>query len=215
MPFLFVILLSLLSLCNIAWASDWQLSKTDNKRQIQVYTRSQESSPYDEFYAKTVVAQPIDTVVAVLSDVSAWPQWLARLKLVKVLEKKPNQFWLYSVYKLPYPFVERDAILHTLLMREPKTGVVRVEVEALANYTLSLPIEVKRVRMTNLQSTWRLTPLAKGGTLIELSGRGEPEGLMPALIFNYNLADEPQQTLRLLRQMLLRPQYQTGLKKPS
>ena len=30
---------------------------------------------------------------------------------------------------------------------------------------------------------------------------------MPSLIFNYNLADEAQQTVRLLRQMLIRPQY--------
>ena len=52
-----------------------------------------------------------------------------------------------------------------------------------------------------------MAPLPTGGTKIELTGRGEPGGYMPSLIFNYNLADEAQQTVRLLRQMLIRPQY--------
>ena len=62
-----------------------------------------------------------------------------------------------------------------------------------------------------MSSTWRLTPLPTGGTKIELTGRGEPGGYMPSLIFNYNLADEAQQTLRLLRKMLIRPQYAPNL----
>ncbi len=64
------------------------------------------------------------------------------------------------------------------------------------------------MRLTNFKSTWQLSPLAKSGTKVELWGSGDPEGFVPALIFNYNLPDEPLQSLRQLRKMLLRDKYQ-------
>jgi ribosome-associated toxin RatA of RatAB toxin-antitoxin module len=190
-----------------AWAEDWELARQDKQRNIQVYTRAQENSPYNEFHAQTVVSQPINTVVAVLADINAWPQWVARIKEVSVLKKQDGQSWVYVVYKLPYPFVERDTVLYARLAKNPQTSEVTINGYALSGYSIPKKSPVKRVRLNNISSTWRLTPLASGGTKIELSGRGEPGGYMPSLIFNYNLPDEPQQTLRLLRKMLLRPQY--------
>lgn len=196
-----------LGLSMMAWAEDWELARQDKQRNIQVYTRAQDNSPYDEFHAQTLVPQPIGTVVAVLTDINAWPQWVARLKEVNVLKKQDDQSWVYVVYKLPYPFIERDTVLHAHLIKDSKTSVVTITGYALSGYVVPTKSLVKRVRLNNISSTWRLTPLAMGGTKIELSGHGEPGGYMPSLIFNYNLPDEPQQTLRLLRKMLLRPQY--------
>lgn len=199
--------LLLLPLSLLASANDWELVRQDTQRNIKVYTRAQNHSSYDEFYAQTVVPQPVATVVAVLSDINAWPQWLARIKEVKLLKKENDRRWLYLVYKLPYPFIERDAILYSYVTTLPKNQGVVIDTMALRSYPLPFVQTSKRVRLTDLNSTWKLTPLPSGGTSIELSGRGEPEGFMPALIFNYNLPDEPQQSLRMLRKMLLRPQY--------
>lgn len=207
MVYLVLMVLSLLMSMQSVAQDAWELAKEDTQRNIQVYVRAQESNPYDEFYAQTIVQQPIEAVIAVLSDISAWPQWLARIKKVQILKKEDSKSWVYVVYKLPYPFVERDTILYARLTKNPKTSVVTIQSNALLNYPLPADIVVKKVRLNNLNSTWRLTPLATGGTKIELTARGEPAGFMPSLIFNYNLADEAQQTLRLLRQMVLRPQY--------
>ena len=111
------------------------------------------------------------------------------------------------IYKLPYPFVERDTVLYARLSKNPKTSIVTIQSNAQANYPIPQDVSVKRVRLNELSSTWQLTPLPTGGTKIELTGRGEPGGYMPSIIFNYNLADEAQQTMRLLRKMLIRPQY--------
>lgn len=206
-----LVLSLLLTLPLLAFANDWELVREDAQRHITVYTRAQHNSIYDEFYAQTVVPQSLETVVAVLSDINAWPQWLARIKEVKLLKKADKQRWLYLVYKLPYPFSERDAVLYTQLQRQPTE--VTIHASSLPNYALPFVVAKKRVRLNQLNSTWKLTPLPTGGTKIELSGRGEPEGFMPALLFNYNLPDEPQQSLRMLRKMLLRPQYATKAEK--
>lgn len=187
--------------------NEWELAKEDTQRNIQVYLRPQLTNPYNEFYAQTIVPQPIETVLAVLADIGAWPQWIARIKKVQVLKKQDNQSWVYVIYKLPYPFVERDTVLYARLSKNPKTSIVTIQSNAQANYPIPQDVSVKRVRLNELSSTWQLTPLPTGGTKIELTGRVEPGGYMPSLIFNYNLADEAQQTVRLLRQMLIRPQY--------
>lgn len=207
MVYLVLMVLSLLMSMQSFALDNWELAKEDTQRHIQVYVRSQENNQYDEFFTQTTVQQPIATVVAVLSDIHAWPQWLARIKTIQILKKEENQSWVYVVYKLPYPFVERDTILYARLTKNPKTSVVTIQSKALLNYPLPADIVVKKVRLNNLKSTWRLTPTATGGTKIELTARGEPAGFMPSMIFNYNLADEAQQTLRLLRKMVLRPQY--------
>lgn len=206
MPYVVFILCVLFSVVSYA-DNEWELAKEDTQRNIQVYLRPQLTNPYDEFYTQTTVPQPIETVLAVLADIGAWPQWLARIKKVQVLKKQDNQSWVYVIYKLPYPFVERDTVLYARLSKNPKTSIVTIQSNAQANYPIPQDVSVKRVRLNELSSTWRLTPLPTGGTKIELTGRGEPGGYMPSLIFNYNLADEAQQTVRLLRQMLIRPQY--------
>lgn len=185
----------------------WELAREDASRQIRVFTRSQADSDYDEFRSEMLAPQSIDTVVAVLRDIPAWPEWIARIRKVKLLRHDGESNWVYVVYKLPYPFKDRDTVLQSVLQREGKGGVVTIRSQAVR--TLPMPEQdSRRVHLYELQSTWRLTPLPGGGTRIELSGRGQPGGYLPSLIFNYNLADEPQQTLRLLRLMLARPKYQ-------
>jgi ribosome-associated toxin RatA of RatAB toxin-antitoxin module len=206
MRLLCFVILSLLMQLSYA-QTEWQISKEDSQRNIQVFTSSQDDSSYHQFKAVTVVSQNPQTVLAVLSDIPAWPQWLARIKQVKVLKKENNRSWVYVVYKLPYPFVERDMVVYNQV-QTLKTGQIVIKTQALADYSINSEENTKRVRLTNFNSTWQLTPLAKSGTKVELWGSGDPEGFVPALIFNYNLADEPLQSLRQLRKMLLRDKYQ-------
>ena len=203
----YVVLILCVLLNSLAFADEWELARHDNQRQIQVYVSSQNNSSYHQFKAQTIVEQPIGTVLAVLSDINAWPQWLARIKLVNVLKKQKDHSLVYVVYKLPYPFVERDMVLDNRV-QYLNTGAILIKAQAKTNYRLPSDIVAKRIRLTNFSSTWRLTPLATGKTLIELWGQGDPEGFVPALVFNYNLPDEPLQSLKQLRKMVLRPQYQ-------
>jgi hypothetical protein len=187
-------------------ADNWDLVRDDASRKIKVYTRPQAvDNGYDEFRAEMQVPQPLETVVAVLRDVPAWPEWIARIRKVKRLRHDGDSLWVYVIYKLPYPFKERDTVLQSVLRREASGAVV---IRSVAVRNPPLPEQdSRRVHLYDLESTWRLTPLPGGGTRIELSGRGEPGGYMPSLIFNYNLPDEPQQTLRLLRVMAEREKY--------
>lgn len=198
-------LVLVLCLCSTQAAADWQLARQDGERRISVYVQDSKPSDYQQFYAVTRVQTRLSTVVAVLADVAAMPEWIARLRSAKLIKREADRdLWVHTVYRLPYPFKEREALLHSQL-RQRRDGVVEVHTRAERGLLAPAP---QRVRLYELHSTWRLTPEAGGWVKIEMWGSGSPGGYVPPLLFNYNLPDEPAQTLKHLRQMLLREKYQ-------
>ena len=199
--------LSCLLLCALSGfvlAGDWQLERRDNARDISVYTRKNPGTSYNSFYAVTRVNARLASIVAVLSDVPAMPEWLARMKSARLIKREGNNdIWVHSIYKLPYPFIDREGVMRATL-RQNQSGVVEIITRAEKGLVSTNP---KRVRLTTMQSTWRLTPEKNGSVKIEMWGQGDPGGYVPPLLFNYNLPDEPAQTLKLLRQMLTRDKY--------
>lgn len=186
-------------------AGEWRLSRHDAPREIRVYLRDVPGSSYNSFYAITRVQTRLSSVVAVLADVPAMPEWIARLRAVKLIKREADRdVWVHSIYRLPYPFLEREAVLHSTL-RQEKDGVVEITTRPEKGF---IPANPKRVRLLNMSSTWRLTPEKNGYVKIEMWGEGDPGGYVPPVLFNYNLPDEPAQTLKFLRQMLKREKYQ-------
>jgi hypothetical protein len=188
----------------VGHAGQWQLVRNDDTREIRAYLRTVPDSEYKSFYATTRVKASLSSIVAVLSDVPAMPEWIARMRSAQLLRREANrEIWVHGIYKLPYPFLEREAVLHSVLT-QGKKGVIEVTTRAVGGYINNHP---KRVRLMNMYSIWRLTPEKNGIVKIELWGQGDPGGYVPPLLFNYNLPDEPVQILRNLRQMLMREKY--------
>lgn len=198
------LILALSAQLTFAAPEGWQLVRSDTARDIRVYLRDVPGSSYKSFYATTRTKAGLASVVAVLTDVQALPEWIARLKSARLIKREGDQqLWVHSVYGLPYPFLEREAVLHSALSQD-KSGVVEIVTRAERGAIAASP---NRVRLTNMHGVWRLTAETGGTVKIEMWGRGEPGGYMPPLLFNYNLPDEPLQTLRNLRQMLTREKY--------
>jgi hypothetical protein len=89
-------------------------------------------------------------------------------------------------------------------LRQKENGVIEIQSHAVKGLIVNNP---KRVRILNMQSTWRLTPEKTGGVKIELWGQGDPGGYLPAVLFNYNVPSGPALTLKFFRQMLVRDKY--------
>ena len=187
-------------------ADGWTLAREDKARDIRVYVRDMPGSDYQSFYAVTRMAVRIDSVVAVLSDVPAMPEWIVRMVSVRLLRREPDrELWVHAHYRLPYPFLDREAVLHSRLQQDVRSGQVTIVTRSVPG--MIAPGREKRVRLAGVHSTWKITPEPAGRVRIEFWGQGEPGGYVPPLLFNYNLPDEPLQTLRNLRQMLIRDKY--------
>lgn len=198
------ILISVLAAWSLAAfaGDDWRLQQQDPSREIRVYLRKQQERPYDDVYAVTQRDGSVAQIEAILADVTALPEWGARISKASLLKRRSTQAWIHIQYKLPYPLKPRDVVV--LSQRKMQDGVVTIVSRSVSNV---LPTQPGMVRLESVQSTWRLTPLGNDQVKIELWGSAEPGGLIPAVVYNYNLAGDALQTLRQLRRMSLREKY--------
>ncbi|REH40126.1 START domain-containing protein [Paraperlucidibaca baekdonensis] len=187
----------------LVWADDWSLQKVDEQRDIRVYQRAHANSAFDDVYAVTELAGRPSRIEAILTDAVAMPEWIARVSQAKVISRQHHAAILYLRYTLPYPFRARDAVL--LSKREQTATGMIIEAEAISD---KYPVQPGVVRMLGAKSRWQVTALPGNRVKVELWGSGEPGGLIPSVLYNYNLADDAVQTLRQLRRMALREKYQ-------
>lgn len=186
-----------------AQADSWALKKADPTRDIRAYQRPHPGSDFDDVYAVTTLDGRPARIVAILTDASAMPEWVARVAQAKVISRKPNDAIIYLRYALPYPFRPRDAVLRS--RRTNEADAIIIEAEAIVD---TYPMQANVVRMQGAKSRWRVSAVDAQRVKVELWGSGEPGGFIPAVLYNYNLADDAVQTLKQLRRMALREKYQ-------
>lgn len=197
-----LVLLFLLLAVPVQADDGWQLRKEDPARGIRVYLRDQAGGQFQEVYGVTLLPGSVRQVEAVLADIAAMPEWAPRVVRARVLKRQASQAWIHIEYKLPYPFKRREAVV--LSRRSSDDSAVSIHSQAVPGWIRSRP---DHIRLLELQSTWRLSPQPDGQVRVELWGSGEPGGLVPAVLYNYNLADDALQTLRQLRRMAQRDKY--------
>lgn len=204
------ILFSLLLLltCLDTAAAPWRLVRSDPERDIRVFVQGDPAQPYQHFYVQARMQAPLGAVLAVFNDVPAAPEWVARVEQARLLRRQGDQSWIYTVYQLPYPFLARDAVLHTVLSRDA-SGVVTLDSHAVPGLIEARP---RSVRLLDAHSTWKFTPQPGGWLQVELWGEGNPGGYIPSWLYNYSLPDGPVQTLRNLRRMVQRQRYLTPVR---
>lgn len=190
--------LMLLPALALAAPDGWQLRQRDDQRDIRVYLRDRPGSLYDDVYAVTRVQAGRERIEAVLSDVAALPQWAPHVQQARVIKRQPEQALIYMRYRMPYPFKPRDAVVQ--IQRSVQDGVISIRSTAVRGYVRE---DGQSIRLHTLATTWRLTELPDGQVRVELWGSAEPGGLIPAMLYNYNLAPDARQTLRNLRRMVL------------
>lgn len=181
----------------------WRLQRQEPARQIRVYLHDRPDAQYRDVYAVTTLPGTPSGIESVLSDVAAMPEWAARVSESRLIKRQGNLAWIYIQYRLPYPFKPRDVVVRS--ERTQSSGVINIRSQAVRGFVKETP---GKVRLHAVQSSWRLTPQPDGHVKIELWGSAEPGGLVPAVVYNYNLADDALQTLRQLRRMSVRDKYQ-------
>lgn len=195
----------LLLVCSSLWADDgWRLAREDKERDIRVYLKRSAVSTYQDVYSVTTLTGSTLGIEAILNDAAAMNQWATRVNHARIIKREKNQVWMYIQYRLPYPLKPRDVVV--VATRNESNGVVSIDSKAVKG---SWPEQDGWIRLTQVESRWRLTPLQRNRVKVELWGSARPGGLVPSMVYNYNLADDAIQTFRMLRRMAQRPKYQS------
>lgn len=191
-----VMVLSVASGASFAADQAWKLLKSDDG--VEISSRPSTGSSINDIRSATKIKGSLDSVVALLRDYSARPQWDAMCGEIKVLQMGPSSETVYVQTKMPWPLTDRDLVMRVEWKQDPVTGVVTQR--ALGAPDAAPPHE-GRVRMASFTNTWTLTPMDGGIVAVESIAHADPNGPIPPLMINKLSADAPLEAMKKIKAM--------------
>lgn len=181
----------------------WVLARTSEDGAIHIYQR-EHSSGFREFRAVTRVRGTLGGLIALFTDVEDMHEWVYRTREVRRLEViGEREIYAYTVIGMPWPFADRDAVLHIRVDQDPGTRVVTIRIESVDEY---YPHQSRRVRMPVVESTWTVAPVGEGLVEVTFQGYGDPGGNLSSPWFRWFVDltswEAPLSTFQGLRRQL-------------
>src|SRR6185295_1665936 len=147
----FVASLSLL-LASAAAQTDapWLLRDVHEPTGTEVYTRDRPNG-VPEFRAVAHMKARLSALTAALLDVDSMPTWVYRTRSVANIEAvSPTEGYSQVIVGMPWPFDDREAIVHWHLVQDAATGAVTLSGTSAAD---KLPAHPGLVRMPDFESS--------------------------------------------------------------
>ncbi|MCX4024610.1 START domain-containing protein [Endozoicomonas sp. SM1973] len=206
----------LLTLANISRANKWQQVK--NKEGVKVYTRAIPGSEIHEFKGVTTINTSLASLIGVLDDVSACPQWVYQCTQPTLIQSVSfNERFVYQVNDFPFPSKNRDIILHAKLSQSPSTKAITIQLRAAPDFCHNNKKAIckqinksKLIRIKKSKGFYLIEPLTKNKIQITWQHHAEPGGDLPTWLVNNLITDTPFYTLKKLAHIVQKNKYQTA-----
>lgn len=206
----FILMLALLVWSMGARAEDWKLDSTRNG--IVSYTRSVPDKDTLDFRAVVRIKADLLTTVSALVDVERMPDWFYHMKETKILSDKDlDNLFVYMHVDGIGPVLDRDVVVKAEVWQDPITHELQLEGHSV-DYK-DMPKQSGRVRMPELTAGWRVTPITRDITEVELTGSADPGGAIPVFAANLVITVLPRESLDKLRSNLEKSSYRDDLRK--
>jgi len=187
-------------------ADEWKLDREGDG--VKVFTRSDAGYSLKSFKAQTRVKAPLASVVALLADTDSFTQWYTDCSENRILKKISNkEFITYFVNDSPFPVMDRDSIMHTVISQDPTTKAVTF---ALTGQPKFIPEKDDYVRIPKLAGAWIMTPVSETETDVVILMSSDAGGSVPAFLANQQVTVAPYKTLVKMKPMLEKPKYKNA-----
>ncbi|MCP4135184.1 MAG: START domain-containing protein [bacterium] len=205
---LLIILAFLLTFSSLLGAAPkWEFAKRSGG--VTVYTRPIKGSDMDEFQGVTVVNAPMEVVLQVMQDVSAYPQWQQDCIKARVVSRKSKyMFTVYFVNNAPWPVSDRDMVVRSKTTINLKKGLVVSSMRALKSS--SVPKNSDYVRITDLKGRYVFEYISRNKTRVTYIIKANPGGSVPTSLANMTSKAIPLGTLKGLKRMVKKKKYIDG-----
>ncbi len=100
-----------------------------NQEGIKVYLFSHKNSKVGTFKATTHIKASLANILAVLFDNASCPDWIHSCGQAFILDKVSfNERYHYQVFDMPFPFIDRDFVFHSIMKHDPKNKSITIRV---------------------------------------------------------------------------------------
>ncbi|MCA0933342.1 hypothetical protein LCM02_12840 [Lutimonas saemankumensis] len=182
---------------------NWDLVK--DKKEIQVYTRTNTISSFKEFKAVTEIKATVNDFLAVIYDIEGLPDWGYNIKESRLLDR-PDEYiqTYYAVAKAPWPYKNRDGVYKNIISWDPKKKELLVKIE-MPEGVMSL--NDSYVRMDGY-GYWKIREQNDNLIQVTFQMQVDPGGSIKAWMANMFVSDSPFFTLQGLREAITLEKYQ-------
>lgn len=194
---------------------NWKLSKEVDG--VQIYHRAQENQAVKALKIKTHMEGSASAAIAFLSDVNNACSWVEHCLQSFLIDKKsPTDYTFYQLIDFPWPYADREYVLHARISQDPGTQTVHLRSTAKPD---AYPLTKGHFRVQTSDSHWKIMPDKPGFIRIEYTLQTDPGDALPAWIVNLALEKGPLRTIRHMRQALRTEPYASQkldfIKEPS
>ena len=176
--------------------NDWKLRL--DKDDILIYTRSVESSKFNEFLAQAKMVGSIDEFKAIMLDVYDYANWMPDCKSVEIIDNStPDDITYHMMLKVPFPFTNRDVVQQLLFHEEEDVLEIKI-----INQSSKVEEIKKHVRMVQAQGQWTVKEVSDNEISIAFQYFADPGGDIPAWLVNSFIVKNPHLTLLKIKEKL-------------
>lgn len=193
-----MLLASILFLCSciIVHKEQEQVAKISTEIQVQLHQYKQ--SDFKQVEATFLTHQSKALVFRVLSDINKISQWLQQAKSIEVLAGYNNhQYLLRMLINSPWPFKNRELITCVNTFFDKNITTIKI-----FSCSDRVPINDRYVRLQHIESSWKITKISDTLVKVHYKAWLDPEGVVPAFLFNSKLIDSTEVDLKKLQIMI-------------
>ncbi len=182
---------------------DWELAK--DEAGIKVYTRKTLLSPIKVFRGVMEIDVDFSRLVALIWDDQSYIDWLVLCSGVKRLNMlSETEQIIYVTNALPWPLLNRDAVMNRTISQDPETLAVTVEMCLIPDY---MSHQEGYVRVPLLAGYGKMTPLKNGKVELIYEVLVDAGGKVPTWIQNFGVVETPHYTLNKIKKLLPLEKY--------
>lgn len=163
---------------------------------VTVSTRAVANHDINEIKTTTKLKATVNQLVALYMDVDKCGLWAENCGSAKILNRlSDNEFDLYRMIENPWPFSNRDYLLHVKVEKSAKTGATTITYENLKD---KMAENDCCIRSNIVKGYWKFTPAADGFTQVTYQFHTDPGGALPASLLNSVMPDLPVNLLKAI-----------------
>ena len=182
----------------VAAGSDWKFIA--NEAGVTLYSRKVGGHSELEFKGVCLIAQPLEVIGSILSDISSYPKWFFKCiesKRIRMDNTPGRSYYLYIAINTPWPFKDRDVVYKANVGIDYDLGRVIIKSTALTEPIV--PMRSGYVRITDSQHRWILEKVSSEQTRVTFINRTNAAGPFANYISNPGLRSTTFYSLKNLQ----------------
>ncbi len=177
---------------------EWKLRKDEDG--IKVYRGTAPNSALKAIKVECTLEGTMNALESVLSKVGLQKEWVYHNKTAYLLKKEgPGDLYYYTETIMPWPIVNRDAVVHLLIARDSIHHTLDITGTGVPQY---IPEKKGKVRVVSSLVHWYVTTPTAGKIHIVYTIEIDPGGSLPAWLVNMFADKGPYESFKNLAELL-------------